>query len=307
VGSFGSGVACPSSAIVETELFFADLKDLFLSPPTTLFLHPRYRHQRANLQNNPAWSHTSLDFAIFTMCGIYASISGQGFRVPKDGLKKLLCNRGPDCNDEEQIEVGGCNNSEPCYVSLMSTVLAMREDLEAAAQPFVDSASGCSLCWNGEAWKIGPSAVAGNDGRLIFEKLLLASQSPIQCVENPVLQVLRSISGPFAFVYLDKVQNTMYFGRDRLGRRSMLFKFDAEVALLELSSVADSTCDRWQEVEADGIYQLDLNEPSFLENPLKERLSLHDIFVGSIYNHSWHDGSRSVSPIFSFADNMLLY
>jgi asparagine synthetase B (glutamine-hydrolysing) len=174
----------------------------------------------------------------------------------------------------------------------MSTVLAMREEPGAAAQPFVDSASGCSLCWNGEAWKIGPSVVAGNDGRFVFDKLLLASQSHSE--EDPVLQVLRSISGPFAFVYLDKVQDTMYFGRDRLGRRSLLFKSDAGSALLELSSVADSTCNRWQEVEADGIYQIDLREASFLKNFLKGGSGLCTVSIGSIHRHCWHEGSGPV-------------
>lgn len=232
------------------------------------------------------------------MCGIYASVSRQGFQAPKDSLKKLLCNRGPDCNGEERVEVGGYKNGEPCYISLMSTVLAMREDPEAAAQPFVDSASGCSLCWNGEAWKIGPSVVVSNDGHLVFEKLLLASHSSGHSEEDPVLQVLRSISGPFAFVYLDKVQDTMYFGRDRLGRRSLLFKSDADSALLELSSVADSRCERWQEVEADGIYQLDLRKASFLNNNLKSGPGLCTAPDGPIYRHSWHMGPGPVSLFF---------
>jgi asparagine synthetase B (glutamine-hydrolysing) len=228
------------------------------------------------------------------MCGIYASISRNDFQTPNDGLKKALCNRGPDCTGEERFKFKGEEHGGPYYISLMSTVLAMRGDFEVAAQPFVDSSSGCSLCWNGEAWKIGSSSVVGNDGRLIFEKLLLASNVSEVVSENAVLRVLRSISGPFAFLYVDMIHGNVYFGRDRLGRRSLLFNFDEDSSSLTLSSIADSTSKAWQEVEADGIYQLTFgagtrHQSSFNSEALDSLAQTH--------RHSWEGECSSVRSL----------
>ncbi|KAJ1811669.1 hypothetical protein LPJ75_004036 [Coemansia sp. RSA 2598] len=74
------------------------------------------------------------------------------------------------------------------------------------------------------------------------------------------------IEGPYAFVYLDKKQEKLWFSRDFLGRRSLLIRhWDTQT--LFLSSVAGSNDDEykderggagWEELPAQRVFCLDL-------------------------------------------------
>jgi len=74
-------------------------------------------------------------------------------------------------------------------------------------------------------------------------------------------KALAEISGPYAFVYHDASNGILFFGRDFLGRRSLLTLTTADGDLL-ISSVAGEQCKSedppWFEVEADGVYYVDL-------------------------------------------------
>ncbi|GKT48241.1 asparagine synthetase domain-containing protein C4F6.11c [Colletotrichum spaethianum] len=187
------------------------------------------------------------------MCGIHVVVSRDGFQSLPAATQACLCNRGPDHLGEVQSQSAPVESgSNPVFLNFTSTVLALRGD-HIIKQPFRDASSGSVLCWNGEAWKIGSAPVEGNDGEAIFALLTAASNRDAN--EDAVLDVLRSIEGPFAFVYYDATACRVYYGRDRLGRRSLLLNQGED---LRLSSIAESTSPAWAEVEADGIYVLDL-------------------------------------------------
>lgn len=171
-------------------------------------------------------------------------------------LHRCLCNRGPDHILTHQTRLDDAlDDAQATNLVFTSTVLALRGD-HIAKQPFVDSASGSVFCWNGEAWKIRHHDVAGNDGEAVAGLLTEAVAQSSSEREGAILKVLRSIDGPFAFVFFDKPSKKLYFGRDRLGRRSLLLRQDVQG--LVLSSIADSVDQQWKEVEADGVYVLDL-------------------------------------------------
>lgn len=226
------------------------------------------------------------------MCGIHVSISTKAFHGPSDQLKELLSNRGPDRLGETQTKIRILDGAT-YWVSLTSTVLALRGG-QLIAQPFQDVPSGSSLCWNGEAWTIASNAVIGNDGQIVFDLLLKASSSELSAADSvsAVLNVLRSISGPFAFVFLDQNHHLMYFGRDRLGRRSLLFNTHGYPLSMEFSSCADPASGGWMEVEADGIYQL-----SFCaENPVFGQDTDERLFSRSIVplrRHDWENKNNT--------------
>lgn len=79
---------------------------------------------------------------------------------------------------------------------------------------------------------------------------------------SEILSLLSTIRGPWGFVYYQKAGDYLWFGRDFLGRRSLLWKFDAEVNALTLTSVAAHSSgpvqSAWQEVPAVGVYRIDL-------------------------------------------------
>ncbi|KAK3112814.1 hypothetical protein LTR53_010495, partial [Teratosphaeriaceae sp. CCFEE 6253] len=74
-------------------------------------------------------------------------------------------------------------------------------------------------------------------------------------------KVLAQIAGPYAVVYYDQANRVLFFGRDFLGRRSLLTRITAD-GELQISSVAaaeDTGCaTAWSEIEADGLHYIDL-------------------------------------------------
>lgn len=204
------------------------------------------------------------------MCGIYASISRRKDLPLSETLRDHLVNRGPDHigSLQETINAGG---QADVYLTCVATVLSLRGH-GITQQPLVSEATSSILCWNGEAWTINGSSISGNDGAAVLEALDSAAG------QEATLDVLRAIEGPFAFIYYDRRDGRVYFGRDRLGRRSLLVRDEDEDDFV-LSSVADPGVPGWVEVEADGLYVLDVK-------------SLGDVVPGSISmrvaeRHGW--------------------
>lgn len=208
------------------------------------------------------------------MCGIHAVISPNAPDPVSGTLESRLRSRGPDHTGSLTINIPG--NDAQLYVALTSTVLALRGN-HTTAQPLLDEDSGSALCWNGEAWRIHGEPVNGNDGEIVLSKLAAAS------IRGPeaVLETLRAIEGPFAFVFVDKLNRTLYFGRDRLGRRSLLVKPNSP---FQLSSISDASCAGWLEVEADGCYSISLTTSSFVSAVEPAR-------------HDWDSNAELVSEV----------
>ncbi|CAO2655056.1 Nn.00g117890.m01.CDS01 [Neocucurbitaria sp. VM-36] len=197
------------------------------------------------------------------MCGIFCSLSRHGYITPDANTQQLLQNRGPDHTGQHQIlikssQVNEDDLSSQLHTTFLSTVLSLRGST-VVAQPLIDEASGSVLCWNGEAWSINHHVVAGNDSELVFAQLLRACTSPPDAATPAVISLLSSVRGPYAFVFYDAPNKRLYYGRDCLGRRSLLKKSTQNDTLI-LSSVCDNASgEAWSEVEADGIYILDLH------------------------------------------------
>lgn len=120
-----------------------------------------------------------------------------------------------------------------------------------------------TLCWNGEAWSIGGEPTSGNDTKAIH-RLLVSALEPCGIIKDPtesasrIAKALSSVAGPYAFVFFDQTHGRLYFGRDFLGRRSLL-KCVTDTGDLIISSVSDGDpAAGWAEIEADGVYCVDL-------------------------------------------------
>ncbi|XP_029315387.1 asparagine synthetase domain-containing protein 1 [Cottoperca gobio] len=184
------------------------------------------------------------------MCGIFCllSVSPTQFEWDKT-VHEHLKRRGP--NLSQDLTVGGTN---PCYQCLFSAhVLHMRGLL--TPQPVQDK-TGNVLLWNGEIFGGLPVMTEENDTAVVSQRLSSCS-SP-----SEILSVLSTLRGPWGFVYYQKAGDYLWFGRDFLGRRSLLWKFDAEVSALTLTSVAAHSSgpapSAWHEVPAAGVYRIDL-------------------------------------------------
>nr|XP_057938565.1 asparagine synthetase domain-containing protein 1 [Doryrhamphus excisus] len=187
------------------------------------------------------------------MCGIFCllSLSPAHFK-PDNVLFEHLKRRGP--NSSKDCIVTGSNHHHHHYQCFFSAhVLHMRGLL--TPQPIEDT-TGNILVWNGEIFgglEVSPSQ---NDTAVVLKHLSSCSSS------SEILSVLSTIRGPWAFVYYQKSGEYLWFGRDYFGRRSLLWKYDAEIKTLTLTSVASNTDGHgqstWQEVPAVGVYRIDL-------------------------------------------------
>ncbi|KAI1647832.1 asparagine synthase-domain-containing protein [Daldinia loculata] len=232
------------------------------------------------------------------MCGIHGVVSTTAIPDISQELKNLLSNRGPDHFGQVSRELPFENGNSLIHLNLTSTVLALRGD-HIAKQPLESPTTGSVLCWNGEAWRIeGQPISSKNDGELILSKLDAADAPSAEARESHILSVLRSIDGPFAFLFYDTQDKRLYFGRDRLGRRSLLFNQAEDGNSISFSSIADVPTTGWKEVNADGIYSLNL--ATRLATPSGMKLDTH------LTRYDWvtSGGDNMVSSIGNF--NMTL-
>ena len=189
------------------------------------------------------------------MCGIFCSVSATEHLAPSKRHCLLLEKRGPDSSKELR------QKSENVYLTCFSTVLALRGD-HTVVQPVQHSEyPGAFLCWNGEAWKHDAEPISCNDSEVVFasisSRMKASDEDAPTSSPRTMQQALNSITGPYAFVYYDPHSNTLFFGRDPLGRRSLMHRIDENGNFI-LSTISDQQDQAWQEVEADGIYSLHL-------------------------------------------------
>lgn len=202
------------------------------------------------------------------MCGIYASIAHSECQRPNEALAEQLRRRGPDHYSHlEDVYVVNDRHERRVALNLTSSVLALRGD-SITRQPFLDHASGSMLCWNGEAWTVDGARIRGNDGQVVFQCLLEETTlcHDASAVVAGVRRVVNRIQGPFAFVFYHKPHAQIVFGRDSLGRRSLLYRREPDT--LEISSVGESKSGVWVEADAGGLYSVSLSTTSYLPEKL---------------------------------------
>ena len=211
------------------------------------------------------------------MCGIFFSSSEEEYRPPSNALLNDLKRRGPDgansISPSVTLETMASGNpasktrKRTYFLTFLSTVLSLRGS-SVVRQPLRDQESGSVLCWNGEAWMIGKQAIQSNDAECVFDLFVNAvkrhSDNADETLASPdhslqgVANVLSSITGPYAFVFYDAQHHRVFYGRDALGRRSLLIRRYSTTHIV-LSSIRDPTeSEDLMEVEADGLYVLDL-------------------------------------------------
>ncbi|PYH74193.1 asparagine synthetase domain-containing protein [Aspergillus vadensis CBS 113365] len=245
------------------------------------------------------------------MCGIFFSLSASGAVLPNEETCCLLRKRGPDNyhvhSVEQKITNTRSSNEEPIAVQLtfVSTVLSMRGGC-LVPQPLVDPTTQSVLCYNGDAWKISGEPIQGNDAELIFRLLLQAVNHQSKATSSAdlstsavqgVLDVISSISGPFAFVFYDAINSKLFFTRDSLGRRSLLQGVD-ESGVFKLCSLCDGTSStHFSEVETDGVYVVDLEHAIFQDNSIATKSAGTPSFDASCIQTLYWEHNASDLPL----------
>ncbi|KAJ1652883.1 hypothetical protein IWQ61_006884, partial [Dispira simplex] len=187
--------------------------------------------------------------------------------------------RGPTLQHENQFTIAPANENAdraPWHLRSYATVLHLRGN-RPTPQPLVDP-RGRIWWWNGEVFRNVPVPLEENDGQVLFTALCDAlNDYQTTSVANPdqthpCLKLLGQVEGPFAFVLWDPVRGQLWFARDCLGRRSLLWhRPTPNSPMLLLTSTAfrpnptdnpiPKTADLvWEEVPADGFYCLNVRD-----------------------------------------------
>ena len=206
------------------------------------------------------------------MCGFLFSCSLHSNPTHSLRLLDLISRRGPDDlrTIQRTIHSRGDNGREQAkrsfHFNLAASVLSLRGET-VVAQPLSDDQTGSFFVWNGEAWRLGGQDVSGNDTTFVFRTLLTKCEDRVvicdsaegmrKAVAEAVRDVLQAIDGPFSFLFFYGPTSVMFYGRDILGRRSMLVSQD-QTGDLHISSVsAGPNPAPWREVETGGIFMLE--------------------------------------------------
>ena len=206
------------------------------------------------------------------MCGIFFSCGLDSPSPPSEAVLEQLRRRGPDHLDtvSQCVDLGArINNKKYFHLTATSSVLSLRRD-KLVPQPMRNISNSLSsfFLWNGEAWKFDGMPIETHDGELIYSQLCMAITacprdtqstffSPDSAIQA-VLTILAKISGPYAFVFYDSVNRRVFYARDALGRRSLLIRWPSPRSV-EISSVrSEPAAEGWEEVEAEGVFYLDL-------------------------------------------------
>ncbi|CAD1479397.1 unnamed protein product, partial [Heterotrigona itama] len=195
-----------------------------------------------------------------------------------EACKNLVTARGPD-RVTEKFE-----NLTPIWSGHFVAAVLWTQGSDLCEQPAVDSA-GNILLWNGDIFS-GNLAKAEDDRRCDTNALSSALQS-----SSNVPSVFREIQGPYSFVYFQKSTNLLYFGRDIVGRHSLLLKANSDENTLTLTSVASKEVNEIVEIPAIGIFVVNLDDSrvNLACHPWKEPDSRFTDVVESLETHSGVD------------------
>ncbi|KAM4626114.1 asparagine synthetase domain-containing protein 1 [Discoglossus pictus] len=193
------------------------------------------------------------------MCGICCTVSlitgcSDLCASQDDNLRR----RGP--NRSQQLIRSDPSHGYTCFFS--GHVLHLRGQL--TPQPLQDN-KGNVFLWNGEVFGGIDVSATDNDTKVMFHHLNSCND------ESDLLSLLSLVQGPWAFIYYQVTNHSLWFGRDFFGRRSLLWKFSQDLEkVLCLASVMETFYEpvfqQWQEVPASGVFKIDLASSQALKS-----------------------------------------
>ena len=170
-------------------------------------------------------------------------------------LAEALRRRGPDQAERVSLRL---HPSAPAALCCGST-LGMQGP--ATAQP-LRGPDGSLLLWNGEVFG-GDVAVASGENDTAAVMAALASERG--STPQRVVECFASIAGPWACIFWQPSSRSLWFGHDRIGRRSLLLGHSpaggvAIASVAPASTQDDADAWHWQELPPSGMYQLEQTE-----------------------------------------------
>ncbi|XP_033213694.1 asparagine synthetase domain-containing protein CG17486 [Belonocnema kinseyi] len=158
--------------------------------------------------------------------------------------KERISSRGPDNLLEKSVSLSDD------FSGYFAASVLWTQGSKLTVQPSIDE-EGNILLWNGDIFSGSLVGTNNESDTLIVLKAFKSTG-----VESTLLQ----IKGPYSFVYFQKSTEFLYFGRDLLGRHSLLINFNQVDNCLTLASVTSRKFKNTIELPAIGIFVLKLSE-----------------------------------------------
>ncbi|KAI8579058.1 hypothetical protein K450DRAFT_243652 [Umbelopsis ramanniana AG] len=201
------------------------------------------------------------------MCGI-AFVLGSNGPSERSNIWSELCElntkRGPDAQNSHSVPIGQDSTGNEVQMVFFGAVLHLRGK-ENVPQPLVDERKDV-LCWNGEIFGGIEVKPEENDTQMLMRELEQINEIEDDWSDSQVLDVLQRIEGPYSIVFWQASTARLWFARDCLGRRSLLWhkptEFDDSFYLSSVSSSPNITENGnfWEEVPADGVYCIHIDK-----------------------------------------------
>ncbi|KAK4050760.1 hypothetical protein OIO90_004982 [Microbotryomycetes sp. JL221] len=177
-----------------------------------------------------------------------------------NALTNVVKPRGPD-SSQTIIKRLQSKSGLEWEMRFFASVLHMRGHT-LTKQPFT-SDNGDVFVWNGEVFDGLDVPPNSNDGQTLFNKIQSVGTTNF-------LNCLRSIEGPYAFIYYQSSTQKIYFARDPLGRRSLLMHQPTPLNPFFLLSSCSVESDQriefglnnWESVPCDAVYSYQLRDLS---------------------------------------------
>ena len=214
--------------------------------------------------------HLRLTHSVSAMCGIAALLLApttphleQKLHNYAPLITSALQPRGPDAQGSTIVNLPAATNptstSSSTYSFLLAATVLHLRGPTPTAQPFTSPASVPAplLCFNGEIYHGLPSLTPhSNDTAALYELLSVNPHT------SPLLP-LSTLDAEYAFTYYQPATATLWFGKDVMGRRSLLAAMGEEGGLCVASVVLDCVDEwaeqDWTEVPISGIFSVDVS------------------------------------------------
>lgn len=167
--------------------------------------------------------------------------------------------RGPDY--ARLVEYSGDNWS----LWALGSVLSLRQPF--SKQPFMDERY--IFQFNGELYN--DDCLDGNDGEYAVERIRKAIEAA-EDMEEALVDLLGKFDGEFAFVLVDKHKGRAFFGKDHIGKRSLLYSLDEGLTVASL--LGHKSTEMLHECKPGLLYSYDINSESIFQRPYKNALHL---------------------------------
>lgn len=165
-------------------------------------------------------------------------------------LVPVIASRGPNYLKYISFHI----KESQTWVEQFSSVLSLRQPF--VQQPVQLENEQISVQFNGELYN--QECLDSNDSKFIGDKII----SNIEKFGDgdrgkAIVETIAELEGEFAYVIVDKANQRCFFGRDYVGKRSLVYSLKDSGRLVISSVTNGKSEDNWEECKAEVVYMYD--------------------------------------------------